>query len=58
MAAYSSILAWEIPWPEEPGGLQLPITVRRTDVTDSGLFSFIVVKHDFSTRAVLMFKAR
>ena len=23
MAAYSSILAWKIPWTEEPGGLQL-----------------------------------
>ena len=22
MAAYSSILAWETPWTEEPGGLQ------------------------------------
>ena len=22
MATHSSILAWEIPWPEEPGGLQ------------------------------------
>ena len=22
MAAYSNILAWEIPWTEEPGGLQ------------------------------------
>ena len=22
MAAYSRILAWEIPWTEEPGGLQ------------------------------------
>ena len=22
IATYSSILAWEIPWPEEPGGLQ------------------------------------
>ena len=22
MATYSSIFAWEIPWPEEPGGLQ------------------------------------
>ena len=22
MAAHSSILAWEIPWGEEPGGLQ------------------------------------
>ena len=23
MATYSCILAWEIPWTEEPGGLQL-----------------------------------
>ena len=23
MAAHSSILAWRIPWTEEPGGLQL-----------------------------------
>ena len=22
MAVHSSILAWKIPWPEEPGGLQ------------------------------------
>ena len=22
MAAHSSILAWEVPWTEEPGGLQ------------------------------------
>ena len=22
LATHSSILAWEIPWPEEPGGLQ------------------------------------
>ena len=22
MATYSRILAWRIPWPEEPGGLQ------------------------------------
>ena len=22
MATHSSILAWEVPWPEEPGGLQ------------------------------------
>ena len=22
MALHSSILAWKIPWPEEPGGLQ------------------------------------
>ena len=24
MATHSKILAWEIPWTEEPGGLQLP----------------------------------
>ena len=24
MAAHSSILAWEIPWTEEPGGLYRP----------------------------------
>ena len=24
MATHSSLLAWRIPWTEEPGGLQLP----------------------------------
>ena len=28
MAAHSSILAWEIPWTEEPGGLQ-SVELRR-----------------------------
>ena len=28
MATHSSILAWEIPWTEEPGGLQ-PMGVTR-----------------------------
>ena len=26
VAAYSSILAWRIPWTEEPGGLELDTT--------------------------------
>ena len=26
MATHSSILAWKIPWTEEPGGLQLDVT--------------------------------
>ena len=30
MAAYSSILAWEIPWTEEPGGLQSMGWQKRT----------------------------
>ena len=30
VAAYSSILAWEIPWTEEPGGLQSMGSQSRT----------------------------
>ena len=40
MAAHSSILAWRIPWTEEPGGLQslgsqLVTTERLTHVNDN-----------------------
>ena len=31
MATHSSILAWKIPWPEEPGGLQGQIEFLRSD---------------------------
>ena len=36
MAAQSSILAWRIPWPEEPGGLQSMGSqrVHMTEVTE------------------------
>ena len=37
MATHSSILAWEIPWAEEPGGLQNPWGHRR-------------VRHDLVTK--------
>ena len=33
MATHSSILAWEIPWTEEPGGLQVH-GVAKSDTTD------------------------
>ena len=33
MAAHSSILAWEIPWTEEPGGLQ-SMGLQRMDTTE------------------------
>ena len=33
MAAHSSILAWEIPWTEEPGGLQ-STGWQRSDMTE------------------------
>ena len=28
MATHSNILAWEIPWTEEPGGLQVRVTKK------------------------------
>ena len=35
MATHSSILAWTIPWTEEPGGLQsLGVTKSRTQLSD------------------------
>ena len=39
MATHSSILAWEIPWTEEPGGLQSMGSLR--------------VRHDFATKPQL-----
>ena len=32
MATHSSILVWEIPWTEEPGGLQ-PLRLQESDMT-------------------------
>ena len=37
MAAYPSILAWKIPWAEEPGGLQ-SIGLQKSDVTEHTCF--------------------
>ena len=33
MATHSSILAWEIPWTEEPGGLYIVHGVAESDMT-------------------------
>ena len=33
MATHSSILAWRIPWTEEPGGLQF-IGLKESDTTE------------------------
>ena len=33
MATHSSILAWEIPWTEEPGGLQFMGFQTESDTT-------------------------
>ena len=34
MATYSSILAWEIPWTEEPDGLQSMWSQSQTQLSD------------------------
>ena len=33
MAIHSSILAWKIPWTEEPGGLQSMGVIQESDMT-------------------------
>ena len=32
MATHSSVIAWEIPWTEEPGGLQTMGSQKRHDL--------------------------
>ena len=42
MATHSSILAWEVPWTEEPGGLHSPWgheTAREFEVAETGDFT-------------------
>ena len=34
MASHSSILAWEIPWPEEPGSLFSPRGCKESDTAE------------------------
>ena len=34
MAIYSIILAWKIPWTEEPGGLQSTGVTKKLDMTE------------------------
>ena len=34
MAPHSSILAWDIPWTEEPGGLQSRGVTKELDMTE------------------------
>ena len=39
IATQSSILAWRIPWTEEPGGLQFMGSQSRTQLSDFHFFS-------------------
>ena len=44
MAAHSSILAWRIPWTEEPGGLQ-PMGRKELDTTEQLTLSLFFLSH-------------
>ena len=48
MAAHSSILAWDIPWTEEPGGLQSMGSqrVRHNLATKQQIFNLLVVESE------------
>ena len=61
MATHSSILAWEIPWTEEPGGLQSMGSQRvrhdlatKTTITLSILAHEKPLSHDFLCSCVLL----
>ena len=42
MATHSSIIAWRIPWKEEPGRLQSTVVAKsRTRLSDFTFFSFL-----------------
>ena len=41
MAIHSSILAWEIPWTEEPGGLQSTGSQRDTAARTQSLLFYL-----------------
>ena len=45
MATHSSILAWRIPWTEEPGGLQSMGFQRVGHDSATNTFTFILIVH-------------
>ena len=50
MATHSSVLAWTIPWTEEPGGLQSMGVTKESDMTEQLHFHF----HTDSSRTGLL----
>ena len=44
MATHSSILAWRIPWTEEPGGLYSPKGRKESDTTEGAYHTYTHVK--------------
>ena len=56
MATHSSILAWRIPWTEEPSGLQSRVANRHNSVTNTFIFKHVhmnVLSDPFKIRSIL-----
>ena len=55
MATHSSILAWEIPWTEEPGGLQsIGVAKSRTQLSSwAGIYTFSL--YSFTSKCKYIF---
>ena len=56
MATHSSILAWRIPWTEEPGGLQSRVANRHNSAINTFTFKPVhvnVLSDPFKIRSVL-----
>ena len=49
MATHSSILAWRIPWTEEPGGLHCPWGHKQSDMTEG-----LTIVNEISTYLCLL----
>ena len=49
MATHSSILAWKIPWTEEPGGLQFMGLQRTTEQLSTPAFFMVQISHMYMT---------
>ena len=47
MVTHSSILAWRIPWTEEPGGLYSPWGCKESDTTEHAHY-YIIVQISFT----------
>ena len=51
MATHSSILAWEIPWTEEPGGLQ---SMESQSQTEQKTTAIMMCQTEQKTTAIMM----
>ena len=56
MATHSSILAWEIPWTEEPGGLQSGVAKSQTRLSDFAFHFQSICKQFWASLVAQMVK--